>query len=95
VEDVWNVYGGVKRAMLKSNPIESKDQNLVFQLFFLINNKNQDIEVVEISEIDFTEVKRRLEKGDSVFITRKRKQELEPILVAGEETADPWYFYHI
>jgi copper(I)-binding protein len=81
--------------MLKSNPIEPNDQNSVFQLFFLINNEKQDIEVVEVSEIDFTEVKKRLEKGESVFITRKRKQKLEPILVAGEETADLWYFNHI
>lgn len=81
--------------MLKSKYIESNRENSVFQLFFLLNNENQDIEVVEVEEIDFTEVKKRLEKGESVFITRKRKQKLEPILVAGEETADPWYFYHI
>ena len=81
--------------MLKSNLIRSNEQNPVFQLFFLINNENQDIQVVEVKEIDFTEVKERLEKGESVFITRKRKQKLEPILVAGEETTDPWYFSHI
>ena len=48
--------------MLKINPIKSNEQNLVFQLFFLINNENQYIEVVETKEIDFTEVKKRLEK---------------------------------
>jgi hypothetical protein len=61
----------------------------------LLDDENRDIEVVEVREIDFEEVKKRLEKGESVFITYKRKQESEPILVAGEETADPWYFYHI
>jgi len=81
--------------VLKSNPIESNRENLVFQLFFFINNENQDIKVVEVEEIDFTEVKKRLEKGESVFITRKRKQKLEPISVATEETADRWYFNHI
>jgi len=81
--------------VLKSNPTKSNEQNLVFQLFFLINNENRDIEIVEVREIDFTEVKERIEKGESVFITRKRKQKLEPILVASEETADPWYFNHI
>ena len=81
--------------MLKINPIKSNEQNLVFQLFFLLNNENQDIEVVEVKEIDFTEVKKRLEKGKSVFITRKRKQKLEPILVANEETVGPWYFTHL
>ena len=81
--------------MLKSKHIKSNRENSVFQLFFLLDDEDQDIEVVEVEEIDLTEVKKRLEKGESVFITRKRKQKLEPILVAGEETADPWYFYHI
>ena len=81
--------------MLKINPIKSNEQNLVFQLFFLINNENQHIEVVEAKEIDFTEVKKRLEKGESVFIARKRKQKSEPILVASEETVEPWYFTHL
>jgi hypothetical protein len=81
--------------LLKSKHIESNRENSVFQLFFLLDDEDQDIEVVEVREIDFEEVKKRLEKGESVFITRKRKQKLEPILVAGEETADPWYFYHI
>ena len=75
--------------MLKINPIKSNEQNQVFQLFFLLNNRNQDIEIVEVREIDFTEAKKRLERGKSVFITRKRKQRLEPILVANEETPDP------
>jgi hypothetical protein len=75
--------------LLKSNHIESNLENSVFQLFFLLNNENQDIEVVEAEEIDFTEVKKRLEKGESVFITRKRKQEAEPISLASEESKDP------
>jgi hypothetical protein len=82
--------------LLKSEHIESNRENSVFQLFFLLNNENQDIEVVEVEEIDFTEVKNRLEKGESVFITRKRKQKSEPILVASEELVDdPWFFTHL
>ena len=81
--------------MLKINPIKSNEQNLAFQLFFLLNNEKQDIEVVEVKEIDFTEVKKHLEKGESGFVARKRKKKLEPILVASEETADLWCFNHI
>ena len=81
--------------MLKSKHIESNRENSVFQMFFLINNENQDIEVVEVKEIDFTEVEKRLEKGESIFITSKRKQKLEPISVATEEMAEPWYFTHL
>ncbi len=79
--------------MLKIDHIETSSQNPIFQLFFLVNNENQDVEVVEVGEIDFTEVKRRLENGESVFIARKRKQKLDPILVASEELLDnPWFF---
>jgi hypothetical protein len=85
----------LKRTLLKIDPVESNRENSVFQLFFLLNNENQDIEVVEVEEIDFTEVEKRLEKGESVFITRKRKQKSEPILVASEETVEPWYFAHL
>jgi copper(I)-binding protein len=81
--------------MFKGNPIDPNDQNPVFQLFFLINNKNQDIKVIEVEKIDFPEVKKRLEKGESVFITRKRKGKLEPISVASEEMAEPLYFTHL
>ena len=60
----------------------------MFQLFFLIDNENQDIEVVQARKIDSTEVKKRLEKGKSIFITRKRKQKWEPISVASKEMAE-------
>jgi hypothetical protein len=79
----------------KSNSIELSEENSVFQLFFLLNNENQDIEVVEVEEIDFTEVEKRLEKGESVFITCKRKEKSEPISVASEEIEDPEYFTHL
>jgi hypothetical protein len=84
----WKVDRGEK-TLLKSNHIELNLENSVFQLFFLLNNENQDIEVVETQEVDFTEVKKRLEKGESVFITRKRKQEAEPVSLASEESEDP------
>ena len=85
----------MKRIALKSKLVEENRETPVFQLFFLLNNENQDIEVVEVEEIDFTEVKNRLEKEESVFIARKRKQKSEPILVASEETVEPWYFTHL
>jgi len=84
----------VKRTLLKSKHVEANRENSVFQLFFLLNNGNQDMEVIEVWKIDFTEVKKRLEKGESIFITRKRKQKLEPISVASEEMVESWYFTH-
>ena len=81
--------------MLENKYVVLNQEKQVFQLFFLKNNSKQDVEVVEVEEINFTEVKKHLEKGDSIFITPKPKHKLETTLVAKEETADPWYFVHI
>lgn len=68
------------------------EEKLVFQVFFLKNNNNLSVEVVEVEQIDFGEVERRLEGQESVFIVRKRKQKFNTILVAKEDAAEPWYF---
>jgi len=80
--------------VLENKYIILNQEKQIFQLFFLIKNKNQDIEVIEVEKIDFAEVKKRLEKGESVYITRKRKKKLESISVASEEMVEPWYFTH-
>lgn len=80
--------------MLKSNLVESNRENAICQLFFLTNNEKQDIEIVEIENIDFAEVRKRLERGESVFIACKNNQKSERILAAGEETVKPWYITH-
>jgi len=49
----------------------------VFQLVFLSDDENQGIEVKEVDEIDFTEVKMRVEKGDSVSITRRENEKID------------------
>ena len=49
----------------------------VFQLIFLNEDENQGVEVKEVDEIDFTEVKMRVEKGDSVFITRRENEKID------------------
>jgi hypothetical protein len=75
--------------------METSEEKLLFQLFFLKNDENQSVEVVEVEEIDFAEVKRHIEQGESVFITRKRKQKLDPNQFTSEEVSEPWYFSHI
>jgi len=81
-------------ALLKSDNVKTSVE-LAFQLFFLLGNENRDVEVVERDKIDFAEVKKRLEKGESVFITHRRKKKSEQVLVASRETEDPWYFTHM
>ena len=68
---------------------------LLFQLFYLKDDKDQNVEVEEVEEIDFREVKKHLKQGESVFITHKRKQKLDPNLIVSEEETEPYYFTHI
>ena len=75
--------------MVLRKVIEVDEEKPVFQLFFLKEDEDHSVEVEEVEEIDASEVERRLKQGESVFITRKRKQEAEPISVASEEIEDP------
>jgi len=84
----------VKRTVLR-NVVEVDEEKPLFQVFFLKDDEYQSVEVKEVEEIDFEEVKKRLEQGESVFITRKRKQRLNKTLVAREDAAELWYFSHI
>ena len=83
-----------KRIVLR-NVIEVDEGKPLFQLFFLKDDENQDVEVKEVKEIDFAEIEKRLKDGESVFITRKRKQKLNTRLVAEEDAAEHWYFSHV
>lgn len=77
--------------MILRNTMEVDEEKLLFQLFFLKNDDDLSVEIEEVEEIDFTEVKKHIEQGESVFITRKRKQEFSTTLVAKEEAAELWY----
>ncbi len=78
--------------MVLRNAMEVDKEKLLFQLFFLKNDEHQDIEVVEVEKIDFTEVKERIEQGESVFIMRKSKVQSNTTFVARKDETDPWYF---
>ncbi len=75
--------------MVSNNIFETNKETIIFQLFFL-QNKDLNIEVVEIKKINFEEVKSRIERGESVFITRKNKQKMD----LNQITREPWYFVH-
>ena len=80
--------------MILRNPTEVNEEKLLFQLFFLKNDDDMSVEVEEVEEIDFKAVKRHIEQGESVFITRRRKQEFNTTLVANEDASELWYFTH-
>jgi hypothetical protein len=84
----------VKR-LISENFVEINEEKPLFQLFFLKDDEDQSIKVEEVEEIDFRKIKKHLEKGESVFITRKRKQKLNTTLVAREDVAEPWYLSRI
>ena len=72
-----------KNEMLR-NVIEDKKKETSLQLFFLKNDEIQNVEVVQVDEIDFEEVKSRLEKGESVFMTRKQEKKSDINFIAYE-----------
>lgn len=48
-----------------------------FRIFFLVDDEDQTVHIEEAEEIDFRMIKRRLERGEEVFITRKRGEEIQ------------------
>ncbi len=89
-----NIFHGVDRLISKSL-VEIDEEKPLFQLFFLRNDEDATVVVEEVEEIDFGKVKERLEQGESVFITPKRKEKVEMSLVEWEHTAETWYFTRI
>ncbi len=60
-------------------------------MFFLKNDEKQSVEVIEVDEIDFEEVKRRLERGESLFIVMKKEQKPDVNFISCESVKEPWY----
>jgi hypothetical protein len=83
-----------RKKEMPRNVIENKKKETSLQLFFLKNDEPQNVEVIEADEIDFEEVKSRLEKGESIFITRKQEQKSDMNFIAYETAKEPWYFIH-
>ena len=80
--------------MLKS-VMKTKKKELTFQVFFLKNDEDQSVEVVETEEINFEEVKRRIKHGESVFITHKQEPKTRTSRITTKIEKDPWYLSRI
>jgi len=81
--------------MALKKDVDENGGKLLFQMFYLKDDEDQDVEVKEVEEIDFRGVKGRLEQGESVFITLKRKEKVETRLVKEKALAESWYFTRI
>jgi hypothetical protein len=79
-----------EKEMMKT-VIENKKKQTPFQMFFLKNDQNEAIEVIEGNKIDFEEVKKRLERGEAVFITTKKGQKSDVNFIAYKQVKEPWY----
>lgn len=62
----------------------------IFRIFFL-GKENEEVEVMEVAKIDFEDVKRRLENGESVFISDIRGSKKESRLESNYERKT-WFF---
>jgi len=65
-----------------------------FRLFFLKNDKEKSVEIAEVEEPDFVDILRRLERGESIFISPKRTSQTNQNLIKKKDHS-PWYFTHI
>jgi len=74
---------------------ESNRESQLYRLFFLKNDEERSVEVVDAEEIDFITILYRLENGESVFISPKCSRKKEQISVKRtptEKNPSPWYF---
>ena len=73
--------------------IEKQKKDFSFQIFLLKNNQDKIVEATEVDEKDIKEVKSRLEKGESVWMTGKREQKLNVNFIADESIKEPYYIH--
>jgi hypothetical protein len=74
---------------------ENIEEKPLFHLFFLKDDKDLSVEVLEVQEVDFIEVRKRLEIGESVFISRKSEKRLDQMEIHSEEMDETWFFPHV
>lgn len=54
----------------------AKSDIRLYQVLFLKNDKYQSVYIDELEEVDLTDIKKHLEKGESIFITSRKEQKL-------------------
>jgi len=55
---------------------DKKGSHALFQILLLNNDSDQDVEVQEAEQVNFSRVKKHLKNGGSVFITSKDSQKI-------------------
>jgi hypothetical protein len=86
---------GIATPDLVTSHLISLDNPLLFQIFFLTQDGNQSVKVLENDEIDFEKILQHLKTGETVFIKYKNQEIFKPCLnVNNEEEQKHWYFTH-
>ena len=67
------------------------EDSVIFQVFFLNQDENKSVEVLETNVIDFEEIVHRLNNGESIFIKHKNQEILEPYSNVDNEENSSWY----
>ena len=62
--------------MVLSNITGIRQVKSLFQVIFLKNDVSQSVWIEEVDEINFSEIKKHLINGESIFITNKQKNKL-------------------
>jgi len=55
-----------------------KDQSVKFQVM-LLHNDSHDVEVCDVSKVDYNIIQKHLDQGGSVFITSRSSQKIKSI----------------
>jgi hypothetical protein len=78
----------LKIAKIASKSFTIAEERPFFQVLFLKDDKGNSVEVEETEEVDFEEVKNRLEHGEAVFITRKVGRKPKVFFSSGRRTVN-------
>lgn len=81
--------------MISRKFVENDEEKKLFRLFILKNNEKQSVIVEEVDKIDYGKVKQRVEQGDSIFITRGRREKARTNFVERDKTAESLFFPYI
>ncbi|UCE95871.1 MAG: hypothetical protein JSV51_09260 [Candidatus Bathyarchaeota archaeon] len=64
------------------------------EVFYLMD-EDEAVEVEEVAKLDFRRIEAHLKKGESIFITPKRRRKLNMNFIVEHVTEEPWYFSHV
>jgi hypothetical protein len=81
-----------ERGNMWKKTMEKANSALRFELRFLDNNERQGIHKIEVRNINFQDLMRHLQRGESVLITPELLENSSTNMK--KKNRGPWYFVH-